>query len=157
MATYSLRAHKGATHSTSVKASTPSGQWGGFMCRKRSAYSLRVHKGGIQSTSVKASTPSGRWRKCQGKYRRRARTEYGFCEHTREPCTRMSAKASTPTGRWGGFMKASTHVSDVGVDIAAVECDCTAVDVGATSRLPNKESTSVKASTPSGRWGRFMV
>ena len=34
--TYILRAHKGATHSTSVKASTPTGRWGGFM--EASAY-----------------------------------------------------------------------------------------------------------------------
>ena len=56
-------------------------------------------------------------------------------------------------GRWGGFMKASTHASGVGVDVAAVECDCAAPYVDATSALPNKGSTSVKASTPSGRWG----
>ena len=55
-------------------------------------------------------------------------------------------------GRWGYFMKASTHVSSVGVDLAAVECDCAAHYEDATSALPNKGSTSVKASTPSGRW-----
>ena len=68
-----------------------------------------------------------------------------------------SVKASTPSGRWGGFMKASTHVCGVGVDVTAVECDCAAHYVDATSDLPNKGSTSVKASTPSGRWGGFMV
>ena len=47
--------------STSVKASTPSGRWGGFMCRKQSTYILRAHTGAIQSMSAKASTPSGRW------------------------------------------------------------------------------------------------
>ena len=50
-------------------------------------------------------------------------------------------------------MKASTHASGVGVDAAAVECDCAEHYVDATSVLPNKGSTSVKASTPSGRWG----
>ena len=28
---YCLRTHKGATHSTLAKASTPTGRWGGFM------------------------------------------------------------------------------------------------------------------------------
>ena len=46
---------------TSVKASIPSGRWGGFMCRKPSTYTLRAHKGATHSMSVKASTPSGRW------------------------------------------------------------------------------------------------
>jgi hypothetical protein len=60
--------------STSVEAGTPSGRWGGFMCRKRPTYILRAHKGAIRSTSVKASTPSGQWRKCQGEFNRRALT-----------------------------------------------------------------------------------
>ena len=46
-------------------------------------------------------------------------------------------------------MKASTHRSRVGVDIAVVERDCATVDADATSILPNNRSTSVKASTPS--------
>ena len=54
-------------------------------------------------------------------------------------------------------MKASTHDGSVGVDIAVVECDCATVDADATSVLPNNRSTSVKASTPSGRWGGFMM
>ena len=37
----------------------------------------------------------------------------------------------TSSGRWGGFMKASTHGSGVGVDIAASECDCTTANVDA--------------------------
>ena len=54
-------------------------------------------------------------------------------------------------------MKASTHYGLVVVDIAAVDCDCgSAADEDATSALPIKGSTSVKASTPMGRWGGFM-
>ena len=53
-------------------------------------------------------------------------------------------------------MKASTHDSGVGVDVAAIECDCATVDVDATSALPNKGSRSVKASIPSGRWDGLM-
>ena len=69
----------------------------------------------------------------------------------------MSAKASTPTGRWGGFMKASTYNGLVIVDIAASERDCAAANGDATSDLPNskQQSTSVKASTPTGRWRNF--
>ena len=37
----------------------------------------------------------------------------------------------------GKVQKASTHAGSVGVDIAVVERDCTAVDVDATSVLPN--------------------
>ena len=59
----------------------------------------------------------------------------------------------TSAGRWGGFMKASTYCGLVVVDIAAVDCDCATVDEDTTSGLPIKGSTSVKASTPSGRWG----
>ena len=51
-----------------------------------------------------------------------------------------SVKASTPSGRWGGFMKASAHRGLVVVDIAAVERDCAAVDVDATSPLPNNKA-----------------
>ena len=57
----------------------------------------------------------------------------------------------------GRVQKASTHASGIGVDIAIVERDCAAGDVDATSILPNNRGTSVKASTPSGRWGGFMV
>ena len=56
----------------------------------------------------------------------------------------------------GGVQKASTHASSIGVDIAIVERDCGIIDVDATSILPNDESTSVKASTPSGRWRKFQ-
>ena len=52
-------------------------------------------------------------------------------------------------------MKASTHESGVGVDVAAGECDCAAVNRDAASQLP-QQSTSVNASTPSGQWGGFM-
>ena len=52
-------------------------------------------------------------------------------------------------------MKASTHASGVGVDIAAAERDCAAVDVDATSALPNKGSTSVKSKNPIGAMGWF--
>ena len=48
--------------------------------------------------------------------------------------------------------KASTHAGSVGVYIAIVERDCATVDEDATSILPNNRGTSVKASTPSGRW-----
>ena len=51
-----------------------------------------------------------------------------------------SVKASTPSGRWGGFMKASAHRGLVVVDIAAVERDCAAADVDATSILPNNKA-----------------
>ena len=57
----------------------------------------------------------------------------------------------------GRVQKASTHAGSVGVDIAIVERHCASVDVDATSILPNNGGTSVKASTPSGRWGGFMV
>ena len=67
-----------------------------------------------------------------------------------------SVKASTPTGRWGSFIKASAYQGLVVVDITAVECDCATTDADATSFLPFKGSTSVKASTPLGRWGGFM-
>ena len=52
----------------------------------------------------------------------------------------MSVKASIPSGRWGGFMMASTYDDLVVVDIAAVERDCAAVDVDATSPLPNNKA-----------------
>ena len=39
---YSLRTHKGAKHSTSVKASTPSGRWGGFMMASTHASGIGV-------------------------------------------------------------------------------------------------------------------
>ena len=57
----------------------------------------------------------------------------------------------------GRVQKASTHAGSVGVDIAVVEGDCATVDADATSVLPNNGGASVKASTPSGRWGGFMV
>ena len=58
----------------------------------------------------------------------------------------------------GRVQKASTHAGSVGVDIAAIKRDEEeAVDVDATSELPNNGGTSVKASTPSGRWGGFML
>ena len=47
-------------------------------------------------------------------------------------------------------MKASTHSSGVGVDIAAVERDCATVDEDATSRLPYNKSTSVKQAPQRG-------
>ena len=51
-----------------------------------------------------------------------------------------------------------THVRRcVRVDLARLECHSGTVDVDATSTLPNKGGTSVKASTPSGRWGGFIV
>ena len=91
------------------------------MGRERSTYLLRAHKGAMHSMSVKAGTPSG---------------------------------------RWGGFMKASAYIGGlVVVDGATVQCDCARADVDATSRLPEggKHGTSAKASTPSGRWGGFVV
>jgi hypothetical protein len=36
--------------------------------------------------------------------------------------------------------KASTHAGGIGVDIAVVERDCAAVDVDATSVLPNNKA-----------------
>ena len=59
----------------------------------------------------------------------------------------------------GRVQKASTHAGSVGVDIAAIKRDEAvdeAVDVDATSDLPNNGGTSVKASTPSGRWRNFQ-
>ena len=56
----------------------------------------------------------------------------------------------------GKGQKANTHASTVGVYLAGVEGDSAIVHKDATSRLPNNEGTSVKASTPSGRWGGFM-
>ena len=54
-------------------------------------------------------------------------------------------------------MKASAHVGLVVVDIAIVQRDCATVDEDSTSSiLPNNGGTSVKASTPTGRWGGFM-
>ena len=61
---YSLRTHKGATHSMSVKRAP---QWGDGVvtwCRKQSTYRekpLQAHKGAIHSMSAKASIPTGRW------------------------------------------------------------------------------------------------
>ena len=69
---------------------------------------------------------------------------------------RMSAKASTPTGRWGGFMKVSTYISLVGVDVAIVERHCATSNVDATSKLPNNGGMSMKTEHPS-RWGGFMM
>ena len=40
----------------------------------------------------------------------------------------------------GKTKKASTHAGSVGVDIAAAERDCAAVDVDAPSTLPNNEA-----------------
>ena len=59
-------------------------------------------------------------------------------------------KASIPSGRWGGFMKASTHGSGVGVDTAAVERDYATVDVYATSGLPTTESRQQKRAPQGG-------
>ena len=56
----------------------------------------------------------------------------------------------------GRVQKASTHAGSVGVDIAIVERHCATVYVDATSILPNNGGTSVKASTPSGRWRNFQ-
>ena len=54
-------------------------------------------------------------------------------------------------------MTASAYRGLVAVDVAVVERDCAAFDGDAASVLPNNGSTSVKASTPSGRWGGFIV
>ena len=56
-------------------------------------------------------------------------------------------------------MTASAYVGLVVVDVAVVQCDCAAADVDATSILPHKEGFGQfqTASTPSGRWGGFMV
>jgi hypothetical protein len=40
----------------------------------------------------------------------------------------------------GNVQKSSTHASGVGIDIAAVERDCAAVDANATSPLPNNKA-----------------
>ena len=40
----------------------------------------------------------------------------------------------------GKVQKASTHIGSVGVDIAVVQRDCAAVDVDATSPLPNNKA-----------------
>ena len=45
----------------------------------------------------------------------------------------------------------------VRVDLARLEGHCARGDEDATSVLPNNGGTSVKASTPSGRWGGFMM
>ena len=52
--------------------------------------------------------------------------------------------------------KVSTHISGIGVDTAAGERDCGAIDSNATSTLPNNKGTSVKARTPMGRWRNFQ-
>ena len=57
----------------------------------------------------------------------------------------------------GKVQKVRTHDSGVGVDIAIVERHGASEDVDATSILPNNGRTSVKASTPTGQWGGFMV
>ena len=56
----------------------------------------------------------------------------------------------------GKVQKTSTHGSSVGVDVATVERDCVTQDIDAASPLPQQQSTSVKASAPSGQWGGFM-
>ena len=73
-----------------------------------------------------------------------------------QPQQSTPVKASTPSGPWGGFMKASAYGRSVGVDITVVERDCATPDGDATSTLPSNGSMSVKASTPTGRWGGFM-
>ena len=57
----------------------------------------------------------------------------------------------------GQVQKASTYGSSVRVDIAVVEHGCAAVDVDATSVLPNNKSTSVKSEHPIGAMGWFHV
>ena len=42
------------------------------------------------------------------------------------------------------------------MDLARLDGHGATIDHNATSALPNNKSMSVKASTPSGRWGGFM-
>ena len=108
-----------------------------------------------QGTSAKASTPTGHWGDGVVSWCRKPST-YTLRAH-KGATHSTSVKASTPTGRWGGLMKASAYCSLVVVDIAIVQCDSGAPDEDATSVLPNNEGTSVRASTPSGRWDGFML
>ena len=82
------------------------------------------------------------------------------CASTQGSHTEHVSKSKHPNGAMeelsGNVQKASTHVSSVGIDIAVVERDCASVDVDATSILPNNGGTSVKASTPTGRWRKLQ-
>ena len=52
-------------------------------------------------------------------------------------------------------MKTSTYFGLVVVDIAAVDCNCAAADVNASSGLPLKGRTSVKSEHPIEAMGWF--
>ena len=103
--------------------------------------------------SEKASIPSGRWGGYGGVFR-------GVCAYglRRRESTSKTQCGVTSTGRWGGFIKASAYGGGlVVVDVAVSERYSATGNMDATSVLPKQRSTSVNASTPSGRWEGFML
>jgi hypothetical protein len=96
----------------------------------------------------------------EGKHILRSVDQVGVARNERK---NHLSKSEHPKGAMGKGLVAClvascrTHRSRyVGVDLARLEDHGATHDVNTTSLLPNKGGTSVKASTPSGRWRNFQ-
>ena len=82
-----------------------------------------------------------------------------YCQTTKERQQKRASHRGDGVGMVARLVAScGTHVSRcVRVDLARLEGHCATTDEDATTGLPNHGGTSVKASTPSGRWGGFMM